>query len=70
MLDHLTLDTYCRDLERRRLAEAAADSLADLAAAGQPSTRARVAALLRAVAARLDPDAGSITAAPGRLALE
>ena len=70
MLDHFAIDTYRRDLERRRLAEVAADNLADLATAGRPTVRAHLAGLLRAVAARLDPDAGSAALATGRLALE
>ena len=71
MLDHFAIDTYRRDLERRRSAEIAADSLADMATAGLPTRRARLAALLRALAARVDPEhAAPAALARGRLVLE
>ena len=70
VIDHFALDTYRRDRERRRLAEVAADHLADLAAASRPSARTRFAALLRALAARIEP-APARAALPGaRLLLE
>ena len=70
MLDHFALDTYRRELEQRRLSEVAADRLADLATAAHPHARARLAALLLALAAHIEPDAASALPARGRLALE
>ncbi len=70
MLDHFAIDTYRRDLEQRRLAEVAADHLADLAAAARQSPRARLATFLRTLADRVEPDAPLVAPARGRFALE